>query len=68
MGSIKNDKETSAMITVELVCEEHPDYKAVHKPRSKCDGCWVIFELIDDLESSEGGYMLPPAKATVKRT
>ena len=37
------------MITVEMRCKEHPEYKGQRKPTVECTGCENIYEYIQDL-------------------
>jgi hypothetical protein len=45
------DKDQSCVCTEEgctcktkLICEEHPKYQAMRKPRSGCEKCWEIYK------------------------
>lgn len=40
------------MITVTARCIKHPRYKAIHRPRCKCAGCWSLFTFVNQFRAA----------------
>lgn len=43
------------MFTIKIQCKEHPKYMAIRTPKVRCQSCWDMFYLKQNIKKVQNG-------------